>query len=728
LTVKPDLGSRNPFVGLRPFESEDSLYFFGRDAQSREVLEHLNRGRLVAVVGSSGSGKSSLVRASVVPRLEAGFLVQDRDAWTIATMKPGDAPLHSLARTLLKATGGIPARENTDGFVDQMRRHGAEALKDVLRPQLSDGDTNLLLLVDQFEEIFRFSGETYRGQRAEDAGDLVRLVLALSEEPNLPVFVCLTMRSDFLGDCDAFTGLPEAMNQSQYLVPRLTRKERRDAITGPVHLAGAEIAARLVDRLLNESIGTRDDLPVLQHALLRTWDEWSRTRTGPIDLEHYERIGTIQRALSEDADRALRDLSPDGQLRDDHLTPRQVLAKRLFQALTAVDSGNRRVRRPVHLGDIAESTGVTREEIRAVVERFRTAGRAFLMLSSDDPSADPLIDISHESLIRQWRRLNDWVDEEVASAKVYQRLADTAQLHSIGKAGLYRDPDLQVALDWRDATDPTAAWARRYHGAFAEGQSFLDASRIEREREREAAAVVERARVSRLKRLLVLLALGMALAVSVALVVLGQRRALKRANDELTSNAVTLANSNRQLDQALKQVEDQTKQLEEQKDDLQTKGNELEQRNQQLASSKQTFKDAVDIGIEALANYPGARAHFDSFVKENAKVFFTVDVWEFGGTDELSKEIATALKKEGYTLYRDPVNWDGEDDAWIARNSTVFYYDKYSQPTAAAVAKIVGGVTASNFRVAQGSGLGVPTERKERRWRIIVHYVAPGWR
>lgn len=738
MIVEPGPEARNPFVGLRPFESEDSLYFFGRDAQSREVLAQLNRSRLVAVVGSSGSGKSSLVKASVVPSLEAGFLVQDRDAWTIATMKPGEAPLHSLARTLLQATGGAYAREEIEDFVDHMRRQGVEALRNVLRPHLQATDINLLLLVDQFEEIFRFSLDNGHGHGAEDAADVVSLMLALSEEPGLPTFVCLTMRSDYLGDCDAFAGLPEAMNRSQYLVPRLTRKERREAITGPIHLAGVEIAPRLVDRLLNENIGTRDDLPVLQHALLRTWDEWARNRSGPIDMEHYERAGTIQNALSADADEALRELSPDHQLRDDSLTSRQLLAKNLFQALTAVDAGNRRLRRPVHLRDVAESTGATPEDVRVVLERFRTAGRAFVVLSSDDPAADPLIDISHESLIRQWRRLNDWVDEEAASAKVYQRLADTAQLHDVCRAGLYRDPDLQVALEWRDGTHPTAAWARRYHPGFAEALAFLDASGVEQERERKAAAA---ARESRLKRLLAAMGVGLVFAASAALVVYVQQRELQDRSNELqerttkldTANAalaqgkVDIDRKNAELELALTDLEAQKNQLEEQKDRLQQKSDELEESNKQLASSRQTFKDTIDIGIRALDNDTAAKRQFDAFIRDNAKVFYAVDVWVFGATENSTADIGAALKAQGYTLWREPIvfSLSSEGSGWIAPSSTVFYYDKYSQPAAAAIGTILEGVTGTRFRIARGSGLGISTERRERRWTIIVHYIAP---
>ena len=328
---------QNPYVGLRPFESEDSLYYFGRREQIKALLRQLHQTRFLAVVGSSGCGKSSLVRAGLIPNLEAGFLVQDRDLWRIAAMKPGDAPLQSLARALLTVLGESTETETLEIYTESIRRKGVQAVLEKTLSALDRRDANLLLLVDQFEELFRFQRERDGGQ--EEAADFVSILLRLVEQAEAPIFICLTMRSDFLGDCDAFQGLPEAINRSQYLVPRLTRQQRREAISSPIYLAGAKIAPRLLDRLLNENVGTRDDLPILQHALMRTWTQWARDDHGPIDMVHYDQIHTVKNALNDHAEEALNELNEEDR----------VIAKRLFQTITETDAGNRRVRRPAHL-------------------------------------------------------------------------------------------------------------------------------------------------------------------------------------------------------------------------------------------------------------------------------------------------------------------------------------------------------------------------------------------
>ena len=458
---------QNPFVGLRPFECEDSLYYFGRRQQTRALLQQLNANRFVAVVGSSGSGKSSLVRAGLIPNLEAGFLVQDRDLWKIAIFKPGGSPLRNLAAAMLSVTGAPGTTETVNGLLETMRRKGSQALVRQAQTPLDSSEANLLIVVDQFEELFRFQQVRTTHVR-EEAAEFVSMLLNLVAQKEIPIYVVLTMRSDFLGECDAFQGLPEAMNASQYLVPRLTRQQRREAILGPIRLAGADITPRLTDRLLNESLDTRDDLPVLQHVLMQTWTMWAKDGQGPIDLEHYEKSGTIQHALSLHADEALAGLS------DETLA----IAKRMFQALTETDASNRRIRRPANLHEIVAVCGKKEapEAVMSLIARFNADHRNFLVVSPGASEDNPLLDISHESLIRQWKTLAAWVDEEAESARVYKRLAESAELHADGKAGFYRETDLQVALDWQRQQQPNAEWAARYNPKFEPAVRFLEKS------------------------------------------------------------------------------------------------------------------------------------------------------------------------------------------------------------------------------------------------------------
>ena len=347
----------NPYVGLRPFFVQDSLYFFGREQQTAELLDILRLHRFLGVVGSSGSGKSSLVRAGLLPGLLGGFLVKDRDRWRTVQMKPGDAPMGNLAVGLLEALGQTTTAESVAALEREVREGHTDAVVAFLAERL-EPNANLFLLVDQFEEVFAFRGlqdddaaktldlarRQERARRKAEAADFVDLLLKLAEQRAVPIYVALTMRTDFLGDCDLFYGLPEALNLGRYLVPRMTREQLRDAVECPALLLGAEIAPRLLDHVLNELGDRFDRLPVLQHALLRTWDAWERDGgVGPVDLRHYQSAGGLEHALDQDAEGALQGLDLD-------------VVARAFKRLTDTDASQRRVRSPARITELVAVT------------------------------------------------------------------------------------------------------------------------------------------------------------------------------------------------------------------------------------------------------------------------------------------------------------------------------------------------------------------------------------
>ena len=368
----------NPFVGLRPFNSDEALLYFGRREQTIELLQQLHRTHFVALVGSSGCGKSSVVKAGLIPKLEAGFLVEDRDQWFVATMKPGDAPINNMASALLGYATGDSDESTWGALVAAIRTGDLVSIIGRLTPEISGSHASLLLLVDQFEELFRFGIESGNEEKRAEATRFVELMLDLSEQRQLPIYVVMTMRSDFLGDCDNFYRLPEAMNRSQYLVPRLTRKQLRQAVEGPVNLFGAAITPQLANRVLDDVGFQSDQLPVMQHALMRTWENWRLSGDPEIDLEHYEAAGGIKDALSRDAEDALRGMSEE-ELK---------VTGQIFQALTDTDASQRCIRRPARLREIAAITGASRETILEIIERFRGEGRSFLTAEQRRRPAD----------------------------------------------------------------------------------------------------------------------------------------------------------------------------------------------------------------------------------------------------------------------------------------------------------------------------------------------------
>ena len=226
------------------------------------------------------------------------------------------------------------------------------------------------------------------------------------------------MRSDFLGDCTQFPGLAEAINAGQYLVPRMTRDERRAAIEGPVGVGGAEIAPVLLTRLVNDVGDNPDQLSILQHALNRTWARWQSERVA--------KGRWTWRIMRPSAPWPMRSIGMRSKAYAELGSARQQqICEKLFKALTDKATDPRGVRRPTTLGTLCALADATAAEVTDVIDVFRKPSRSFLMPpAGDELEPETVIDISHESLMRVWQRLIKWADEEARSARTYRRLAE----------------------------------------------------------------------------------------------------------------------------------------------------------------------------------------------------------------------------------------------------------------------------------------------------------------
>ncbi len=465
--------STNPYVGLRPFDVDESLLFFGRDEQTLELLQRLHKHHFVAVVGSSGCGKSSLLRAGLIPSLKAGYLVDDCDNWIIAIMKPGESPLFNLAKSVLEQINQQADIDPVENFINQIREEGVDPLVNLMAQHRKAWNANFFLLVDQFEELFRFSFRNDDILLKDDAIDFVNIMLELAQQTLVPVYVVITMRSDFIGDCSEYFGLPEAMNKSLYLVPRLNRIQLKMVIEGPAKLYGGRLNASLTSLLINELGKVKDELPLLQHTLMRIWDfEVYKDKNGELDLEDYKKIGGLEKALSNHADEAITGMNEE----------EKKLTKGLFQALTSIDENGRKIRRPARLSELVQLTRATESQLLSIIQLFIQNKRSFLIISDVGDKNDKIIDISHESLIRQWDTLNKWVDEEDEAVSNYLQLHEATNLKKQGKKDYLTGSELQIALKWRDNFRPTAVWANRYKKGFEECLAYLNESEAERDK------------------------------------------------------------------------------------------------------------------------------------------------------------------------------------------------------------------------------------------------------
>ncbi|MDB5240899.1 MAG: hypothetical protein JWP57_1524 [Spirosoma sp.] len=456
----------NPFPGLRSFEQEDSYLFFGRDNQIRDLKEKLADSRFLAIIGSSGSGKSSLVKAGLIPQLiDDQLSPSSLKRWEVAFFNPEATPIRNLARALYQTL----SKQNR-AFADRFSPTQVETLL-LTNPQEVMGwcgDANLLFIIDQFEELFRYQQPA---SNYSEVATFIDLILDFSYRQNYPVYVVLTMRSDYLDHCTDYEGLTEAINHGYYLLPKMNQDEIRQVIATPISVMGASIADELTTRLMND-IGTKmDQLPILQHALMRTWNHWQHTQksTTPIDVNDYEAIGTMDKAITLHAEEVYGNL-PDEKS--------QVATEKLFKALVVLDEGNKGMIRPTPISTVSEISGIPLYLLIDVLNRFREPSVSFLTPSTA-VYADPevIIDLSHERLTNLWERLQTWVKEETESAKFYKQVNYSATLYHEGKSGLWINPELQIGLKWLAENRPTQAWANRYDPFLDRSVNFLEYSR-----------------------------------------------------------------------------------------------------------------------------------------------------------------------------------------------------------------------------------------------------------
>src|SRR6516225_1685280 len=374
-----------PYPGLRPFRYDESDIFFGREVQTNHLLERLARNHFLVVTGPSGCGKSSLIKAGMIPALSAGFMVEGGSRWRICELRPGDRPLARLAQELASADILGPDRTGLESiaFIEATLRRGPLGLIEIVKGADTLKDANLLVLIDQFEEIFR-----YRDRIAADEADaFVALLLASARQNEVAIYVVITMRSDYLGDCALFHGLPEAVNDAQYLTPRLTRDDLDLAIIGPAKVFGGRVEPRLVNRLINDFGTAPDQLPLLQHTLARLWNIAS-PKPPVLTVEDYQAIGGLSTALSHHGDEILAELTPE----------QQRIAEIMFRRLSGTQDGRHDVRAPARVDEIARIAGVEPDAVIPVADAFRRPDRCFLWAPEGPLDENTLLDLSHESL------------------------------------------------------------------------------------------------------------------------------------------------------------------------------------------------------------------------------------------------------------------------------------------------------------------------------------------
>lgn len=454
-TIQPD-AAICPYRGLEAFDEDSAEFFFGRESDIQRLLEQLRESRFLAVLGASGTGKSSLVRAGLVPALRTGRLPES-DRWPVRVFKPGARPLVELAACLTRLEPDLPGgmQRTLDGLEsDQRTLDLATALVLAGQPP----ETQLVLVVDQFEEAFTLC------QDEQERGRFFENLLYAARAPGGRTVVVLTMRADFYPRCAAWPELAQQIARNQYLVSPMDDDGLRQAIVEPAFRVGLQFEEGLVETILADVERQPGALPLLEHALLQLWEQ----RAGVLlTLEAYRRIGGVSGALARRAD----------EIYSGFTTDQREMTRRVLLRLTQPGEGTEDTRRRATLHEL-ESSAQADASLDAVVQTL--VGARLLTVDGDVAGADTL-DVAHEALIRGWPRLRGWIDEDRAGLREHRRITDAAlEWERLGRddSSLFRGARLTSAREWRGRHEADLNPLER---------SFLDSSEALVAHERRAA-------------------------------------------------------------------------------------------------------------------------------------------------------------------------------------------------------------------------------------------------
>ncbi|MFZ4815279.1 MAG: protein kinase domain-containing protein, partial [Phototrophicaceae bacterium] len=412
----------NPFKGLRAFQEADADDFFGREEVIKRLLDTFANTRLMALVGPSGSGKSSVVKAGMLPALRDGKL-QGSKNWFIVEMVPGAYPLEELEATLLRV-----ATRAHKGILQTLREK-PNGLGEIAQAILPDDDSQLVLYIDQFEEVFTFV------EAEEDRAKLLSLLLNATKRAENRVRVILTLRADFYDRPLLYPEFGELFRRNTEVILPMSENELAEAIIGPINRAGLQLETGLIQSLVNDVKDQPGALPLLQYALTELFER----RDGPVlTMKAYADIGGAMGALARRADELYVQLDNRGK----------ETSRQLFLRLVTLGEGTEDTRRRVLKAELISLSGDdnTMEATINTFSRYR-----LLTLDRDPATRTPTVEIAHESLIREWGKLRDWLNSSREDMRLQRRVliaAEDWRRFNRDASYLARGTQLETFAEW----------------------------------------------------------------------------------------------------------------------------------------------------------------------------------------------------------------------------------------------------------------------------------------
>ncbi len=513
-----------PYKGLAYFDVEDAHLFYGREALTAALVDHLKEGSFLAIVGASGSGKSSVARAGLVAAVQQGEMLSGSETWPVHIITPTARPLETLALSLTRGEAGVTgAKALTRDLAED-----PNSLHLYVRRLLEGKNpSRLLLLVDQFEELFTLCKD--EGERRAFVDNLVR---ATAAEVDGPTTVAITLRADFYHHCLQYETLRPALERSQKITGPMNRAELRRMIAGPAVDNGWTLEEGLVERLLQDVGDEPGMLPLLSHALHETW---SRRRGRTMTHLGYQEAGGVAGAIAQTAEATYQALEAE----------EQGIARNIFLRLTGWGEGTQDTRRRAGLSELVPG-GQGADEVGRVLARLADAR---LVITEEETA-----EVTHEALIREWPRLLEWLDEDREGLRLQRGLSAAAaewESHGREPSFLYRGQRLAALEDWgRGASVALSEVEGAFLAASREESERQEQARLEGQRKEQQLLAEQRA-AGRLRRLALALAVFIVVAVVAAIIAgsnaskASKAQATAEAESEIRATAQVVAENER---------------------------------------------------------------------------------------------------------------------------------------------------------------------------------------
>ena len=578
----------NPYKGLRPFLEADAEDFFGREDLTRQLLNRLSEtdqfSRFLAVVGPSGSGKSSLVKAGLMPALRQGA-IPGSERWFIVSMTPGSRPLDELEVSLLRV-----AVERPPDLMAQLQRDGFGLLRAAQLVLPSDED-QLLLVMDQFEELFTLTTDPAQARHFMD------LIYQAVTDPHSQVRVVLTLRADFYDRPLMEPDFSTLVQKRTEVVVPLTSAELERAICGPIERLGVSLEPGLDAEIISDVADQPGSLPLLQYALTELFEH----RQGRLLTRgSYQSIGGVLGALGRRAEEVYQSLSGD----------EQNLSQQVFLRLISLGEGVEDTRRRVLRSELTAIDNPDSSHVDQVLEAYGTA--RLLSFDHDPQTRAPTVEVAHEALLREWERLRTWLDENRADIRLQRLLGAAAQdwlASNEDPSFLLRGSRLAQFEEWAGVTSLALT---------ADEQRYLQASLDDEARRKAQQAALERRSRNFLRALVAVFAVAAIVAVILTIFAfnqqgIAQENALQAEQNAATAQSEAFARATQQAiaeSEADARTEAEQQALQERDRAVEAEGEARLQAAIGLAGQALNELDgsrpevAVPLALEALENYP----------------------------------------------------------------------------------------------------------------------------